>query len=83
MQLQKLFKIKILANFIILWVYKCLKIKPRHFYIIEKLYLGYTQEHGMLGSKPSIIPIQKNNDWRTDNSLILNDLIIYRRLTGN
>lgn len=37
-------------------------------------------EHGLLGSKPSTIPIQRNIEWRLDKSPLLDDPFIYRRL---
>lgn len=38
----------------------------------------------LLGSKPSMMPMQKNIDWRTGNTKLLDDpfSFIYRRLIG-
>lgn len=79
-KLKVLFRIKDLGE-----LHYFLEIEVSHssqgIYLSQKKYaLDILSENGLLGSKPSKIPIQKNIDWREDKSPLLEDPLVYRRL---
>lgn len=68
LQLQLMFNIKDLGQ-----LHYFLGIEVSHFdqgiFLSQRKYrLDIINEHGLLGSKPSLIPIQRNIDWRLDQS---------------
>jgi len=81
-KLDTLFKLKDLGN-----LQYFLGIEVSHseqgIYLSQRKYImDILSANGLLGSKPSSVPLQKGIDWRIENSRLLEDPFIYRRLIG-
>lgn len=79
--MQNIFKIKDHGNLYYFLGIEVSNLTRASFYL-RKYTLDILYEYGLIGSKPSKISIQKNLDRRDDNSKLLDDSFVYRRIIG-